>query len=605
MKIGMHRVVLGLCIWLLSTAQVVCAEKTQEEHAKAILEWVTSKEGGSFNDKLEMRRFDMSDPKSPVGMFAKGDIAEDDVILSVPREVLITAEDDTKNYGGIWCPTVYNLIREMKLGDDSKSAPYINYLLSQRPGQLPSAWSVEGQELLLWLLGQTDSDRSNDLPPKYATGWLEWEWQDCSGSDDPFDENAALLVVQRAWDDLLLPLYDMMSHRNGKWLNTKSESVYENMDQPIVARASRDISAGEQIYMSYNYCADCGARAKNYGTPEILRDYGFVEQYPQRWFFGKANRLSFALDENESGKVVVEWLEKKRPTKKGIRFLFDVLERLDDFGSLGLAKPNPSIPKEEIDTIKNYHQAMMNAIQLALDDLDVSYKGSNCVKGDDSCAMSARYDSLDYVPDELDYATYTCDTGKSMSFKGFDKMEDLESHYQAISYSKDPKNDNVCFSISNVIQMCGSYRPHYHEMVVHYTGRFIPEVKRVIFVGGGDSMLLHDIVKYPSLELVIGLELDQVITRLSYKHLGTQPLFENEKVQWWFGDAAKSLLMLPEDYFGSFDMVLVDLSETVMSFLVTDGLDILQALSLLLKPNGIMVKNELYLEKMSDIFDYR
>ena len=51
-------------------------------------------------------------------------------------------------------------------------------------------------------------------------------------------------------------------------------------------------------------------------------------------------------------------------------------------------------------------------------------------------------------------------------------------------------------------------------------------------------------------------------------------------------------------------MVLVDLSETVTSQLVTEGLDIMDALGLLLKPDGIMVKNEMYFEQMSKIFDY-
>ena len=49
--------------------------------------------------------------------------------------------------------------------------------------------------------------------------------------------------------------------------------------------------------------------------------------------------------------------------------------------------------------------------------------------------------------------------------------------------------------------------------------------------------------------------------------------------------------LFAEEYFGSFDMVLVDLSETVMSFKVTQGLDIMEALTLLLKPDGIFVKN--------------
>ena len=51
-------------------------------------------------------------------------------------------------------------------------------------------------------------------------------------------------------------------------------------------------------------------------------------------------------------------------------------------------------------------------------------------------------------------------------------------------------------------------------------------------------------------------------------------------------------------------MVLVDLSETVMSMKVTDGLDILQALTLLLKPDGIFVKNEIYFNTMRKMFKY-
>jgi S-adenosylmethionine/arginine decarboxylase-like enzyme len=63
--------------------------------------------------------------------------------------------------------------------------------------------------------------------------------------------------------------------------------------------------------------------------------------------------------------------------------------------------------------------------------------------------------------------------------------------------------------------------------------------------------------------------------------------------------------MLPKDYFQSFDLVVVDLSETVMSFQVTNTLDIFQTLSLLLKPDGILLKNgEYYMDKMSLYFDY-
>ena len=63
------------------------------------------------------------------------------------------------------------------------------------------------------------------------------------------------------------------------------------------------------------------------------------------------------------------------------------------------------------------------------------------------------------------------------------------------------------------------------------------------------------------------------LIEIMIQYFGTQPHFDDPRVEWWFGDASKSLLMLPEEYFGSFDLVLVDLSETLMSNTVTQELD--------------------------------
>lgn len=117
-------------------------------------------------------------------------------------------------------------------------------------------------------------------------------------------------------------------------------------------------------------------------------------------------------------------------------------------------------------------------------------------------------------------------------------------------------------------------------------------------------MLLHEILKYDHLELVLGLELDQKVTRNSFEHFKTQPHFDDPRVQWWFGDGAKSLTLLPRSYFGTFDLVLLDLSETVMSMTVTKGLDVFGAMKLLLSPTGILVKNDFgYFEKLAKVFD--
>jgi len=601
-----------------SCASLVSASSSRDDVVPRLIQWL-KEGGGMFHDGLEIRK-----EGGFFGMFATKDIPEDELLLVVQRHQLLTegpyAADEGFD-GTIWCPTVYNLIDELKLQKegkdaDSKYGPYIEYLLQQEEGQLPSHWSEPGQQIFLELLAQdnniehnpTGALRKDDLRPSEPVDYIVDDWKlGCQGSDDLFEQHAALLLLQRGWDELMIPVYDMMSHRNGKWLNTKSNSVH-NQEEPVMVRAATAIKKGDEIYTSYNLCTDCGNRATSgYGTPEILRDFGFVENYPQRWFLTKA--VKFDLNQNDDGSLEVVWKtkKKKKTSVKSIVWMQHQLERLryfsmddDDVIPMGV------LPKEW-NVMKQYRSAVMIALTEALKSLGAPAESEECSGSNEkSCAIAYRYDDLTFRPDLVDYNVDTCDTSISLNFENFTKIDKPSSLYQTIYYNKqhEPNNDNVCFSLHNIWQMCGSYRPHYHEMVVHYTARYLPNIKRVAFVGGGDSMLLHEILKYPSLELVIGLELDQMVTRSAFRHFGTQPHWDNPKVQWWFGDASKTLLMLPQTYFNSFDMVLVDLSETVMSLSVTDGLDIFSALGLLLNEQGIFVKNELYMEQMSNIFKY-
>mmetsp|Transcript_7369 Transcript_7369/g.12481 ORF Transcript_7369/g.12481 Transcript_7369/m.12481 type:complete len:975 (-) Transcript_7369:1461-4385(-) len=197
----------------------------------------------------------------------------------------------------------------------------------------------------------------------------------------------------------------------------------------------------------------------------------------------------------------------------------------------------------------------------------------------------------------------TCDS--YLKLEGFkDAVYETRSFYQEVAWSENPNKPDVCMSLDDILQICHSYRPHYHEPYVHFPAAYMKEMKRVAFIGGGDSMLLHEALKYPNVEMVLGLELDQKVVRESLKHFHTQPHFEDPRVQWWFGDASKSLALLPREWFGTFDLVMVDLSETAMSISVTDDLDIFGALALLMKPEGIFVKNELYYGQMSKLFDH-
>lgn len=207
------------------------------------------------------------------------------------------------------------------------------------------------------------------------------------------------------------------------------------------------------------------------------------------------------------------------------------------------------------------------------------------------------------MEDDEEKPPTTCDA--YLKLAGFkDAVYETRSFYQEVAWSENANKPDVCMSLDDILQICHSYRPHYHEPYVHFPAAYLKEMKRIVFIGGGDAMLLHEALKYPNLEMVVGLELDQKVVRESLKHFHTQPHFEDPRVQWWFGDAAKSLTLIPREWFGTFDLVMVDLSETAMSISVTDDLDIFGALSLLMKPEGIFVKNELYYGQMSNLFDH-
>jgi spermidine synthase/S-adenosylmethionine/arginine decarboxylase-like enzyme len=586
---------------------------------RELTDWLNSLPGGYFNPKQEIRPVDTSvdgdDNEIFYGVYAKEFIAEGELLNQVPWEYIINkveedrtlAEVDDENTS-IKCGTVRNLVKEMRNIEHSKFQPYIRYLMDQPRGVLPSAWTKKGMAIFEEVLGAPNQK----IPPLEATTWLEEDWFDgCRAArSDELGAHAAMQVVSRSDDDLLIPVYDMYNHRNGKWYNTHMK-LNRGVNHQVTAR--RDIQPGEQIHNSYNMCDECGGRKDSYGTPEIFRDYGFIEDFPQRWDLDNLD-VMFDLYQGENGTILLSWDDGKKPTEESPkRALAKELKRLYKIRHMIWQNEwndgQPGIPLYEWDSIWEYHQAVVDAISLALNDLAGNETEKVPIGGkEETCSLEYcngdYFDVLDDEPDDIKYNRKQCNNQELMNFPDYFLLEHLKTHYQVLNFAARESDGDLCLDLEDILQICSCYRPHYHEFSAHFAARFVENVKRIVFVGGGDSMLLHESLKYPNLEKVVGLELDQTVTRKTFKYLRTQPHFDNDKVEWWFGDATKSLLLLPKEYWGSFDLVLVDLSETVMAFSVTEHLDVFDALALLLKPDGVMVKNELYMNEMSETFDY-
>ncbi len=276
------------------------------------------------------------------------------------------------------------------------------------------------------------------------------------------------------------------------------------------------------------------------------------------------------------------------------------------------------VSSNEWSNINQFVDANIVAMTLALEDLSSSDEPRPLTVTQDGLEKllndGNHYDMLlEPEVDDLGYFKYTCDSSEFFEFLGFidtenafwTDREQLLGYFESYFFNQNVDDVDACYDVMNTVQMCSSFRAYHHEYMAHIPARYLETVKRVAFVGNGDSMLLHELMKYPDIELIVGLELDQTVTRKSFKHFKTDPYFHDPRVDWWFGDAKKSVLVLPESYWGSFDIVFVDLGEPTLSSNVTEDLTLFESLAKLVNPDtGIMVKQELGMEKVSDAFDH-
>mmetsp|Transcript_3074 Transcript_3074/g.6631 ORF Transcript_3074/g.6631 Transcript_3074/m.6631 type:complete len:371 (+) Transcript_3074:229-1341(+) len=335
----------------------VDAEFTRHDQ---IVTWVRSK-GGSFSEKVEIRRVDTSDPKSYWGVFAKEDIAAKEDLFNIPTECYIhifdiaedmNVEEDDEPYLKNACKLAHKLKEEMKLGEKSEYAPYIAYLKTQRPGQLPANWSKEGKDIL----------RKVAIPNSPMVDWIDWHFKEknCIGNDS-FEEHMVEMTIQRSYDTALIPIWDMVNHDNGR-INTENDTMYHKDGMKV--RAARNLKAGEEIFASYDSCLDCYDINSYWGTPEILKDFGFVENYPHRWVFNDP-AIWFEIYEHD-GELEVYFSEEDEPLNEDqIRFLQKELDRLEKVED-DVLQNQGAVPDNEWRTILQFHDAAVDDIEVVI-----------------------------------------------------------------------------------------------------------------------------------------------------------------------------------------------------------------------------------------------
>jgi len=297
------------------------------------------------------------------GMFAVSPIKNNERIFVLPNAAFLTAgpSEDV-------CDTARNLAREYHLKSESDYAPYVEYVYGSFPHEHhPRAWSRDAKDLMATLVGE-------ELEPQ---NFGQGSFQHSCGSTEE-DENtpieileaASRIVLARSWGDKLLPVVDMLNHRNGRFYNVGDQANSAHEGKDIVFVALRDINEGEQLYISYNECPDidCEGYDLTFGAPQMLDEYGFVEQYPRRFNFETNDGfLVFDVDMQEDNTITVIWLSDQ-PSVAQISFLkghLDRLHKLNSTISLGVAQ----LQSHEKNTIVQYYQALIQALDVSTSSL--------------------------------------------------------------------------------------------------------------------------------------------------------------------------------------------------------------------------------------------
>jgi hypothetical protein len=278
---------------------------------------------------------------------------------------------------------------------------------------------------------------------------------------------------------------------------------------------------------------------------------------PQRWYFFRLQSPRLELEENEQGEILAKWNEdfNDKDRVQVARFLKSELRRLHRLKeaiSLVEKGRKNNVPESEWNVIRMYYDAIVTAMYHGLEALEEDVEAACAMEG----SPCEHY--VDLSGDDLPHTIQSCESTPTPWFEGWEDLNGtVETSTRIVEFYENPNDSDICMVYDNKLHVCSSYRSHFYKNFAHFAAQYIEKVERVLIIGG-NSMALHEVLKSDDLELVAVLGRDPQTPHKSFLDFETQPHFDDDRLEWWFGDFAQTLSVLPEEYLSSFDLVLVE-----------------------------------------------
>lgn len=95
----------------------------------------------------------------------------------------------------------------------------------------------------------------------------------------------------------------------------------------------------------------------------------------------------------------------------------------------------------------------------------------------------------------------------------------------------------------------------YHEMITHVPMAVHPRAKNVLIIGGGDGGVIRELARYPEVESIDLVEIDELVVEVCKKYLPkTACGFSDPRVHTYFEDGLKYIRSCVNEY----DLIIVD-----------------------------------------------
>ena len=105
------------------------------------------------------------------------------------------------------------------------------------------------------------------------------------------------------------------------------------------------------------------------------------------------------------------------------------------------------------------------------------------------------------------------------------------------------------FTLDGLVMVTEKDEFIYHDMITHIPMAVNPSIKRVLVIGGGDGGTVRELTRYPSIEKIDMVEIDERVVRICQEYLPiTAEKLDDERVTLIFDDGLKFVEQATENH---------------------------------------------------------